>query len=70
MALSWKNITVARTEEVFNGAPQLEHIMNTIDVQVILYPNPAKAPPQWDASPQAATTAIEWLFEWDASGVL
>jgi hypothetical protein len=27
-------------------------------VQVILYPNPDKAR-QWDASPQAATTAIE-----------
>src|SRR6267142_5947374 len=38
--------------------------MNTI---AILYPKPDKAPPQWDASPQAATTAIEWLFEWDAS---
>jgi hypothetical protein len=42
--------------------------MNAIDVQVILYPNPDKAPPQWDASPQAATTAIEWLFEWDRAG--
>ena len=35
--------------------------MNTIDVQVILYRNPHTALPQWDAGPQAATTAIEWL---------
>jgi hypothetical protein len=35
-----------------NGAAPLEHIMNTLNVQ-ILNPNPDKAPAQRDASPQA-----------------
>jgi hypothetical protein len=48
----------------------LEHIMNEKGMQVKLNPNPDKAPPKWDACPQAAATAIEWLFESDASGAL
>jgi len=39
-------------ENVFNGVPLLEHIMNAIDAQLIFYPNPDEAPPQWDASPK------------------
>jgi hypothetical protein len=44
----------------------LEHIMNTIDVQVVLYPNPVR-PRRNGMQVRKLKRPYRWLFEWDAS---